>query len=467
MLSACAGLSQAPLPLGDLPAQFLHGKELNYEAVSIDDRWWAGYGDAVLERLVQAALAGNKDVAIALQRVTVARAGVQAQGSRLAPSVGLQIGGTRSESALPEAVKQRVPDTRALRAGVEVAWEVDLAGANRAARDAARQDSAASVAAMEGARLLIASEVGRLYFTLRAAEERLRILQSLVAAQRQTVLHTQSRLREGLASAFDLDRASAEADALDAQLPPLRMLVGTTQAKLAVLLGRSPSSTLVPADPDYRWPSIRPIAPGQPADLLRRRPDLVAAEAKVAAEMLRAEEARAQWWPKLFLTALLGRQDLSLNGLDLAPVHFSNVALALAAPLFNAGRIDAGIQAQSARAEEALLAWQKSILVALQEVEDSLLVRTQEAERIHALNATITHRRKALQRAESLHREGQIDLLALLDVQRSVLASELALSEGRLQQALADVQLYKALGGGLTPVPAVASITSDRVRSPQ
>jgi outer membrane protein TolC len=202
---------------------------------------------------------------------------------------------------------------------------------------------------------------------------------------------------------------------------------------------------------------------GQPSDLLRRRPDLIAAEARVAAETLRGAEARAQWWPKLFLSALFGREDLRLNALDLAPVHFSNVALAFAAPIFNAGRIDAGIRVQSARADEALLAWQKAVLVAVQEVESSLLVRTEEAERAAALSRTVDHRRRSLQRAQSLQREGQIDLLVLLDVQRSVLASELALSDSRLQQVLADVQLYKALGGGFAPAGAV---TTSLARTP-
>ncbi|PTT89169.1 TolC family protein, partial [Pelomonas sp. HMWF004] len=220
------------------------------------------------------------------------------------------------------------------------------------------------------------------------------------------------------------------------------------------------------ADQAFAWPAPRVIAAGQPSELLRRRPDLVAAEARVGAEALRSAEARAQWWPKLFLSALLGRQDLKLNALDLAPVPFSNVAMAFAAPIFNAGRINAGIQVQSARADEALLAWQKAVLVAVQEVEDSLLVRAQEADRATALALTTQNRRRSLQRAESLQREGQIDLLVLLDVQRSVLASELALSDSRLQQVLADVQLYKALGGGLPPVaPARADTVSLATRT--
>lgn len=467
ILSACSTPSiHAPSPSVPLAATFSNEKPAAPAASALDDAWWDGFGDATLVRLVKEALSANQDVAMALQRVGQARAGADAQASRLWPTVGLQAAASRSQSGLPEPVKQGLPDTRVLRAGVDVAWEIDLAGGVRAARDAAQADAAAAAAGVQGARLLVASEVARQYFVLRSAEERLRIVQALAAAQRQTAVRVESRLREGQASAFDLDRARAEADALDAQVPALRMLAGTTQTKLAVLLGRNPSARVVEADNAFAWPAARAIAAGQPSELLRRRPDLIAAEARVGAEALRSAEARAQWWPKLFLSALVGRQDLRLNALDLAPVHFSNVALAFAAPIFNAGRIDAGIRAQSARAEEALLAWQKSVLVAVQEVEDSLLVRSQEAERNAALALAVEHRRRSMKRAESLQREGQIDLLVLLDVQRSVLASELAVSDSRLQQALADVQLYKALGGGVARL-AAADTTPLAARTPQ
>jgi NodT family efflux transporter outer membrane factor (OMF) lipoprotein len=460
ILSACSTPSIRPLePAVPLADSFSHESPQTGATQALDEGWWDGYGDPTLARLVKQALSANQDVAIALQRVVQARAGADAQGARLWPTLGLQASASRSESGLPEPVKQGMPDTRALRAGVDVSWELDLAGGVRAARDAAQADAAAAAAGVGGARLLVASEVARQYFLLRGAEERLRIVQALAVAQRETANRVQSRLREGQASAFDLDRARAEADALDAQVPALRMLVGVTQTRLAVLLGGNPSAKVVESDSAFEWPAVRTLAAGQPSELLRRRPDLVAAEARVGAETLRSAEARAQWWPKLFLSALVGRQDLRLNSLNLAPVHFSNVALAFATPIFNAGRIDAGIRAQSARAEEALLAWQKAVLVAVQEVEDSLLVRSQEAERTAALALTAEHRRRSLQRAESLQREGQIDLLVLLDVQRSVLASELALSDGRLQQVLADVQLYKALGGGLAQARAGADTT--------
>lgn len=468
LLSACSAPPvQPPVPSVPLTAAFAQGGMATAAGRSLDGAWWAGYRDPTLTALIDEALAANHDLAVALQRVVQARAGSEAQGSRLWPAVGLQASAPRSDSGLPAPVKQGLPDTRALRVGVEVAWEIDLAGGVRAARDAAQADAAAATAGVEGARLLVASEVARQYFVLRGAEERLRIVQALAAAQRETATRVASRLREGQASAFDLDRARAEADALDAQVPALRTLAGISQTRLAVLLGRNPSVRVIDHTAPFAWTATREIGTGQPSELLRRRPDLIAAEARFAAETLRGSEARAQWWPKLFLSALFGRQDLRLNALDLAPVHFSNVALAFAAPIFNAGRIDAGIRAQSARAEEALLAWQKAVLVAVQEVEDSLLARNEEARRGAALATAVEHRRRSLRRAQSLQREGQVDLLVLLDVQRSVLASELALSDSRLQQALADVQLYKALGGGFAPARTAIATTSLAERTAQ
>lgn len=430
-----------------------------------DASWWTQFGDATLTALVEEAVGANHDVKIAVERVRAARAGLDAQRSRLLPTLGLQSSASQSNSGLPDAVKQGQPDTRAYRVGIDLAWEIDIAGGARAARNAAQADTQMAEAAVAGARLLLSSEVARQYFVLRGAQQRLRIVESLAAAQRGTARLVASRQREGVASQFDLSRANAEADALAAQSPALRTLVGTTQNNLAVLLGRDPSRGEPVVASTFAWPAGREIAAGQPSDLLRRRPDLMAAESRYAAESLRTAKARAQVWPKVFLSALLGREDLRLNALNLAPVRYSNVVLAFAMPLFNAGRIDAVIQSQSARASEAQLAWQKAVLVAVREVEDSLLARSQEAERASALQAALAGQREALHHAESLRREGQIDLLILLDVQRSVLSAELALADSQTQRALDDVKLYKALGGGWSPAQPQAGLAQNAIAS--
>jgi outer membrane protein TolC len=188
---------------------------------------------------------------------------------------------------------------------------------------------------------------------------------------------------------------------------------------------------------------------------LRRRPDLLAAEQRLAAESSRLAESKSNLFPKIFLSILFGRQSLTLNDtLDLPASRYSNAALAFALPLFNAGRIRAGIDAQSAREREALLSYEKAILGAVEDVENSLAVMIGERQRVEALAATIRERDKAVGHATSLFREGQIDLLQLLDVQRARLATELDLAEANADRAISYVQLYKALGGGWEALPA-------------
>jgi NodT family efflux transporter outer membrane factor (OMF) lipoprotein len=459
LLAACSSVPPAaPKPVVALSESFRSaGATSGY---SVDASWWNSFGDATLTTLIERALQNNHEVAISLQRVQVARSGLTAQASRLFPTVGIQASASRSNTDLPEVVKQRQPDTRALRLGVDLAWEIDLAGGVRAARDAAAADALGAEAGVEGIRLMVASEVARQYFLWRSASDRLRIMEAMSRDQRETARLVESRRREGQASAFDVERARAEAEAFDSQLPPLRTLAGVSQTRLAVLLGENPSLPINGVGFAFEWPAMRTMAPGQPSELLRRRPDLLAAESRLAAENLRTQEARAQWWPKLFLSAIVGQQDLQLNALNLSPVGFNNVALALAAPIFNAGRIDAGIQAQSAKATEAIHAWQQAVLVAVQEVEDSLLAQKQEQQRYVALVSTLAHRHQSLQHAQGLLRAGQIDKLTLLDVQRSVLAGELAISQSHLQQQLDAVQLFKALGGGFETRSATGNVVS-------
>ncbi len=398
LLAACSSAPPAaPKPAAALSESFRSAAVTS--GYLVDARWWNTFGDAILTTLIERALQNNHEVAISLQRVQAARSGLTAQASRPFPAVGIQASASRSNSDLPEAVKQGQPDTRALRLGVDMTWEIDLAGGVRAARDAAAVDALGAEAGVAGARLMVASEVARQYFIWRSASERLRIVEALSRDQREIARLVESRRREGQASAFDVDRARAEADAFDSQLPPLRTLAGVSQTRLAVLLGENPSLPLDGVASTFEWPAIRTIAPGQPSELLRRRPDLLAAESRLAAENLRTLEARAQWWPKLFLSAIVGQQDLQLNALNLSPVRFSNVALALAAPIFNAGRIDAGVQAQSAKATEAIHAWQQAVLVAVQEVEDSLLAQQQEQQRYIALASTLANRNQSLQHA--------------------------------------------------------------------
>lgn len=433
---------------------------------AFDAAWWQDFADPGLRALLARAQACNHDVLIAAQRLRQARAGLAAAASRLLPTVALNASASRQRSGLPEEVKRGSPDTRALRGALDAGWELDVFGAARAAADAAELDALAASAGVDAAQMLVSAEVARQFFIGQGARLRLQQLQALLQTQRDTERLTRSRHAAGLASAFDVARAAGETQSLAASLPPLQALVTVTEHQLAVLVGASPSTPLAEASgAPAALPEVPPLPAGQPAELLMRRPDLRAARAQLQAEGARLREAEADLWPKFFLAGVLGREDLKLNALDLSPVRFSSIALAFTMPLFNAGRLRAAVERQSARERIASLQYERAVLGALQDVESSLVALAQERERSQALDAALEQRRIGVRHAQSLFREGQIDLLQLLDAQRGLIAAELSTIDSRTQRALDAIQLFKALGGGWrldAAAPAVAQAGSPR-----
>jgi NodT family efflux transporter outer membrane factor (OMF) lipoprotein len=448
LLSACA-TTQTAQP--DVSATQDAGFRQASEQISaVDASWWRRFNDTALEALVQRAQSANHDVRIAQQRVQQARAGQTAVASRLLPTVSLSASASDERSGLPDQVKQGKPDTRAHRGSLDLGWELDVFGAARASADAAELDALSAQEAVDVTRWLVSSEVTRHYIVWQSARLRLARLEALLQAQRDTERLTRSRAAAGVASQFDVTRATGEVHSLQAQLPALKALIEVTETQLAVLAGANPNRPLPELDRATAplLPSPPRMAAGQPAELLLRRPDLRLAHMQFMAEAARLREAEADRWPKFFLAGAFGRQDLRLNAMELSPVRFSTAALALTMPLFNAGRLRAAIEHQSAKERMATLQYEKAVLGAVKDVDDSLAALAQERDRSAALEAAAQARRKGLRHAESLHREGQIDLLQLLDAQRAVLAAELSAIDGQTQVALSTVQLASALGGG-------------------
>jgi NodT family efflux transporter outer membrane factor (OMF) lipoprotein len=432
------------------------------EVEGLDAATWQGFGDPVLDALLVRARSANLDVRIAVQRVRQARAGSTAAASRLLPTVAVTGSVSDERSGLPAEVKRGSPDTRAARVALDLDWEIDVFGAARAAAEGAELDALAADAGVEAAQWLATTEVARLYLVRQGARIRLQQLRALLDAQQAIERLTASRRAQGLASAFDLSRAAGEAQALAGQLPSLQTLVAVTEHQIGLLLGEAPGA----ADPGWLdaaavLPEVPALRPGQPVELLQRRPDLRVVERQLLAEGARLKESQADQWPRFFIAAVLGRQDLRLNLLDLSPVRLSNVALAFAAPVFNAGRLRAAVERQDARARAASLQYERAVLSALQDVENSLVSMARERDRGRLLAMAVDSRRQGVRHAESLYREGQIDLLQLLDAQRALIAAELAVTDSRTQLALGAVQLVKALGGGWYAEPTrLADATS-------
>ena len=434
-------------PSVDVPGRFAAAPTSIEEP---ETAWWDSYGDPVLADLVRRAARENRDVKVALERVRAARAGETVSRSWLYPSVGIQGAGFDHRTGFDSATKQTVPeaaDTKGWQGGLAVSWEIDIAGRLRAGAAAAAADTRGAEDMARGVRLLVVSDVATNYFTLVGALRQLDTVRAISAAQDETLRLVTARQRAGLATPFDVERAQTEASKARAAIPPLETLASVSRHRIAVLIGDQAfnASSITVSRAELSVPAARP---GQPADLLRRRPDLLAAQAALDAANARRQQAMAEWFPRLFLGAMLGGEGMNVNGIALGAARFTNVAALLAMPIFNAGRTQAINDIAESHQNEAVLRYEDAIVHALEDVENSLVALDQERQRAQLLQSAAASADAALGRAQSLYSRGQIDLLPLLDAQRARLSVRVGANDADTQLLLDSVQLYKALGGG-------------------
>jgi NodT family efflux transporter outer membrane factor (OMF) lipoprotein len=429
--------------------------------------WWESYGDPVLSDLIRRAATANRDVRIAAQRVQAARAGETISRSFLMPSIGVSGRALDSKSGYDLSTRQFLPDTKLASAGLDVSWEVDLSGRLRAGARAAAADVLAAEDGERGVRLLVMTDVASNYFTLVGALRQLDTVRAIAAAQDETLRLVKARQRAGLATPFDVERAQTDASRAHAAIPPLETLAAVSRHRIAVLIAdqAANAASIVPTRADVDAPAPRP---GQPAELLARRPDLLALRAQLDAANARRQQAHAEWFPRLFLGAMFGSENVQLNGISMGSARFSSAAALLAMPLFNAGRTRSINEIAEANQKEAVLRFEDGIVRALEDVENSLVALDQERQRSNDLQSAATSAEAALGRAQSLYDRGQIDLLPLLDAQRARLAVRVGANDSRTQLLLDSVQLYKALGGGwqaFEPPPASSAAANPTPKS--
>jgi len=434
-------------PSVDVPGKFAAALS---SADEPEATWWDSYGDPVLSDLVRRGARENRDVQVALERVRAARAGETISRSWLYPSVGIHGAGFDHRTGYDSFTKQTVPeaaDTKGWQGGVGVSWEVDVAGRLRAGAAAAAADTRAAEYVARGVRLLVVSDVATNYFTLVGALSQLDTVRAISAAQDETLRLVTARQRAGLATAFDVERAQTDASKARAAIPPLETLAAVSRHRLAVLIGDQAfnASTIAPSRADLAVPAVHA---GQPAALLQRRPDLLAAQAQLDAANARRQQAMAEWFPRLFLGAIFGGEGLNVNGIALGAARFTNVAAMLAMPIFNAGRTQAINDIAESGQKEAVLHYEDAIVRALEDVENTLVALDDERQRAQLLQSAAGSADAALGHAQSLYDRGQIDLLPLLDAQRVRLSVRVGANDANTQMLLDSVQLYKALGGG-------------------
>ena len=417
-------------------------------------RWWHGFGDPVLDRLVADALAANLDLAQARARLREARARRGVAGAALAPSVDASLSGSRSRSS----GQSGSGSTRELySAGFDASWELDVFGGLRRSVEAAQADLEASVESLSDTRVSLAAEVALNYIDLRTAEQRLAIAEESIAYRGENHQIIRWRQQAGLVSELDLAQATTDLESTRAVLPPLRTAVIEAKNRLAVLLGRNPGEleSLVHADRPIPLAAAEIVA-AIPADTLRQRPDVRVAERRLAAQTARLGEAEAARYPSFRLSGSLGLEALELDALADRDANTRSLFGGITAPVFNAGRIAANIEIQDALVEQARLAYRAAVLAALEEVENALTAVANTDARRAKLAEAAAAARTTLAIAEYRYASGLADFLSVLDAQRTQLSLDEQLAGSTGELARAQVRLYKALGGGWStePLPA-------------
>ncbi len=413
-------------------------------------RWWQRLGDPALSDLVARALADNPDLRTARARVREARARRGLTGKGYLPDLTASVSVSASRTSGGTGADH---DS----AGFDASWEPDIFGATRHAVSAAQAELQATEASQHDTQVTLVAELALAYVDLRALQARLSIARDNLDRQTETLELTSWRAQAGLTSDLDVEQARTNVGQTRAQIPTLEAGQAEAEHRLAVLIGEPPAAL----HERLATPGPIPTAParlsiGIPADTLRQRPDVQAAERRLAAETARLGQARAALFPSLRLSGSIGIDALSLGGLTSAETVVRSLLGGLTAPIFDRGKIRRQIEIQDAVQEQALATYESTVLTALQDVEDALASLASAERRQQALTTATQAARAAAELARKQYEAGLIGYQTVLDTERSLLAVEDSLKSAEADGTTALIRLFKALGGGWESAPTVA-----------
>lgn len=470
-------------------------------------QWWTTFNDPALDALVSQAAANNLDLLQAEARIRQARANrdiavsplfptfsavssysrsetgakilagnvggtatssssksnnTSAVASLLAKLLGTSTGtgtgtgtGTSSPSSVTAAARINAVPHSFFQAGFDSAWELDVFGGTRRNIESANATLQASVEDRRNVLITLLSEVAVNYIQLRGFQREIVIARENLVAQEKTADVTRRRFRGGFVSRLDVANADAQVATTKSTIPPLEVSARQSIYSLSVLLGREPAALLPQLSPDGPIPAAPPTVPvGLPSELLRRRPDIRFAEGQLHATTANIGVAVAQLFPQFTLNGSILTQGNTLEKLGDWGFHTWSFGPSMNWPIFQGGATIGNIRLQTAVQQQSMLQYQKTVLTALQDVENALVAFTEEQDRRTALEDAVNFNRQAVDVSMRLYTQGQTDFLNVLNAQRSLFAVEDALAQSERTVATNLVALYKALGGGWeVPLP--------------
>lgn len=441
LLSGCSFIPDYTRPNTDVPLEW--SQETKTQTASVDEAtaWWNEFESDELNTLMTLALSENTDLRAGIQRIEQSRASLRIAGATLLPSASGSAGASRSKSN-PSSGNSSYSSS--LTAGIDISYELDLFGSNRASIEAAKSDLKSTIYDQGALKLTLMGDVATGYFTLINLRERLDIADSNLTNAREVLRIINARVEAGAESDLELAQQKSAVATSEASRASIIEQITNAENALAILLGQSPQSIDVETS-TLSGLNIPNIAAGQPSTLLERRPDLLSSEASLKAANADIGAARSAFFPSLSIG--LG-ETISTTAIGDPSATVISLASSLSAPIFQGGRLKAGVEQATARQLELLEDYRGNILTSFQEVEDALAAVKAAQSRETSLKTAMEQARLAYKLSKNQYDAGAIDFQTLLDTQTAQLSAEDTYAQSRLALLTSAINLYRALGGG-------------------
>ena len=424
-----------------------------------EDRWWQVFGDHEINQLVEEALRNNLDIKKATARILEIRSQFVERRADRFPTLGLEGQAQRQHRQIIGVIpgESFSVETDIYTLSLPASFELDLWGRLARAEEAALGDLLQAEENRRTVAQTVVAEAITFYLQLESLERRIQITNEIIENLSRTLALVESRYDRGLTSVLDLRQARRTLAQAEALLPSLRQELGMTQQKLAVLLGRYPRTQAPRLQPEEYFRRLTTVPPGLPSELLLRRPDIRAAEARLMALNARVGVSKASRFPRITLTGSFGYSSEELDRLLQQETKLWNVTLGIAQPLFDAGKLKAGQRAAEARYEQGVAEYTKTVLTAFSEVERAFLTRKEQIERRERTLGFLVEARATQRVAESRYRRGLVDYLTVLEAQQTRFRAEENLVLVDLAILSNRVSLHRALGGGWAEIDSPAT----------
>jgi len=456
LLAGCRAVGPdyvAPNP--SAPASFVEAPGQASQAPFIDEAWWKNFHDTTLNDLIAQALKSAPDLTEAQARVREARALQRIAGAGRYPTADAtgeyarNLGSDNVPTGVPPGGLGPGVHSNLWQAGFDASWEIDIFGGERRTVEAAEANYQAVTEDRADVVLTLIAEVARNYVELRGAQRRIEVARKDLAIERDLHALTQSLLAAGLAPQQDLLRAQAQVSDIDAAIPEFETDERAAAYRIAALIARPFAEMAAELSAPRPIPqAVSEVPAGLPSELLERRPDVRAAERRIAAANARIGIAQADLYPHFSLTAVTGLESLYFSSFSSASSGYYQIGPGISWRIFDAGRIRFQVRAESARTDAAAAAYQRSVLNAFRDVETALISYANAKIRRNNLAAESAADAQATEIARLLYEKGLESFLPVLDAERSLYAADDQLAQSERDSALALIALYKSLGGG-------------------